>query len=173
MVNFHLKIFTSQFHFCLGTLNPLRKLKWQDQFSFLTSYGESDTIISFWQQWAIQLFKFCLIWFLITENPYFQNLFNQRMTVTVCIETSIYMWCIIAGEVMVLTNTSRLLFYRTSVSNKTKRLDCAASLKLLHYPPNIYIFVQSGLLFVYCWWRPWQHRVFVYRFLKPQKNSEN
>lgn len=47
MVNFHLKILTSRPHFCLGTLNPLRKLKWQDQFSFLISYGESDTMISF------------------------------------------------------------------------------------------------------------------------------
>lgn len=60
------------------------------------------------------------------------------------------MRCIIAGEVLVLTNTSRLLFYRTSVSNKTKRLDCAASLKLLHYPPNIYmvyfLYIVDGVL---------------------------
>lgn len=103
---------------------------------FLRGIRHND---KFWQQWAIQFFKFCLIRFLITENPYFQNLFNQHRTVTVCVETWVYMRCIIAAEVLVLTNTYRLLFYGKSVSNITQSLDCAAFFKWCCIIHPIYI----------------------------------
>lgn len=60
------------------------------------------------------------------------------------------MRCIIAAEVLVLTNTYRLLFYGKSVSNITQSLDCAAFFfnGAALYPPNIYLFRVVYFLYI-------------------------
>lgn len=129
---------------------------------FLRGIRHND---KFWQQWDILFFKFCLIRFLITENPYFQNLFNQHRTVTVCIETSIHEMHYCCRGIGAYKHLSFAILWKVRKQYNPKFGLCCFFLNGAALSTK-YIFVQSGLLFVYWSWRPWQPQFFLstYRF---------
>lgn len=112
---------------------------------FLRGIRHND---KFWQQWAIQFFKFCLIRFLITENPYFQNLFNQHRTVTVCIETSIHEMHYCCRGIGAYKHLSFAILWKVRKQYNPKFGLCCFFKMVLHYPPNIYLFRVVYFLYI-------------------------